>query len=133
YLYLTPGFYNLGVNSSDGFQLMVADGPDIFAPIESVFSSVRAAADSSVLFSVSLDGYYPFRLVYFTGDPSYNPAPGTTTPSVEFFSQDITNATLLVNDSNLDGYVPAFRAAMTKPYVRTVSPGINESGVAGNP
>jgi hypothetical protein len=132
YLHLSPGFYNLGVNSSDGFKLTVADGADIFAPQEAIFSGVRAAADSPVLFSVALDGYYPFRLVYFTGDPTYGPAPGTASPSVEFFSTDSNGNKILINDTNVAGYVPAFTAAKTKPYIRSVSPNIGDSGVPGN-
>lgn len=132
YLHLSPGFYTLGVNSSDGFKLMVADGADIFAPQEAIFSGVRSAADTTVSFSVVLGGYYPFRLVYFTGDPTYGPAPGTATPSVEFFSLDSSGNRMLVNDTNITSYVPAFTAAKTKPYIRSVSPNIGDSGVAGN-
>ncbi|MDQ6630777.1 MAG: PA14 domain-containing protein [Verrucomicrobiota bacterium] len=132
YLHLSPGFYTLGVNSSDGFKLSVADGADVFAPQEAIFSGVRDAADSTVSFSVGLDGYYPFRLVYFTGDPTYAPAPGTAIPSVEFFNIDSTGNKTLINDTNVIGYVPAFRAAITKPYVRSISPGLGESGVPGN-
>ena len=83
-------------------------------------------------FSVSLDGYYPFRLVYFTGDPGYAPAPGTLTPSVEFFNIDSIGNRVLINDTNVVGYVPAFGAAKTKPFIRSVSPAIGDSGVAGN-
>jgi PA14 domain-containing protein/Ig-like domain-containing protein/lectin family protein len=132
YLHLSPGFYRLGVNSSDGFQLTIADGADVFAPQEAIFSGVRDAADTTVSFSVALDGYYPFRLVYFTGDPSYAPAPGTAVPSVEFFSLSSSGQGTLINDTNVVGYVPAFRAAKTKPYIRSVNPNIGDSGVPGN-
>jgi PA14 domain/Immunoglobulin domain/Bacterial lectin len=132
YLHLLPGAYTLGVNSSDGFRLTVADGADIFAPQEASFSSVRVAADSTVSFAVTLGGYYPFRLVYFTGDPNYAPAPGTATPSVEFFSMDSSGNKRLVNDTTVTGYVPAFTAAMTKPYICSVSPNIGDTGIAGN-
>ncbi len=132
YLHLAPGLYTLGVNSSDGFKLTVADQADIFAPQEAIYSGVRAAADSTVSFAVAQDGYYPFRLVYFTGDPNYAPAPGTATPSVEFFSVTSLNQKILVNDTNTAGYVPAFNAAKTKPYVRSVNPNIGDTGVPGN-
>ncbi|PWU16295.1 MAG: hypothetical protein C5B50_13860 [Verrucomicrobia bacterium] len=132
YLHLSPGLYNLGVNSSDGFKFTVADGADIFALQEAIFSSVRAAADSTVSLSVSQDGYYPFRIVYFTGDPSFGPAPGTTTPSLEFFNIDRFSNKILINDTNTMGYVPAFNAAKTKPYIRSVSPNIGDTGVPGN-
>jgi PA14 domain/Bacterial Ig-like domain len=132
YLHLTPGFYNLGVNSSDGFKLTVADGADVFAMQEGIFSGVRAAADSPIPFAVTLAGYYPFRLVYFTGDPTYAPAPGTALPSVEFFSTDPSGNKTLINDTNVTGYIPAFTAAKTKPYIRSVSPNIGDSGVPGN-
>jgi len=132
YLHLSPGLYTLGVNSSDGFRLTVADGADAFALQEAIFSSVRAAADTTVSFAVALDGYYPFRLVYFTGDPAYAPGPGTATPSVEFFSIDASGNKVLVNDTNVVGHVPAFRPAQTKPYVRSVDPEIGDTGVPGN-
>lgn len=132
YLHFTPGFYALGVNSSDGFKLAIADGADIFAPTEAIFRDVRAAADSTVVFSVAADGYYPFRLVYFTGDPLYAPGPGTVLPSLEFFSIDKYGNRSLVNDTNVAGYVPAFTPAKTRPYVRAVSPAVNDSGVPGN-
>jgi hypothetical protein len=132
YLHLTPGFYNLGVNSSDGFKLTVADGADVFAMQEAIFSDVRAAADSPIPFTVTLAGYYPFRLVYFTGDPTYAPAPGTALPSVEFFSTDPSGNKTLINDTNVAGYIAAFTAAKTKPYIRSVSPNIGDSGVPGN-
>jgi len=132
YLHLAPGLYNLGVNSSDGFKLMAADSADIFAPQESIYSGVRAAADTTVAFSVDTDGYYPFRLVYFTGDPAYAPAPGTTTPSVEFFNITKNGDKVLINDVATSGYVPAFAAAKTKPYVRSVVPAVNDTGVAGD-
>jgi hypothetical protein len=132
YLHLAPGFYNLGVNSSDGFRLTIADGADVFAQQEAAFTGVRAAADSTVAFSVSVDGYYPFRLVYFTGDPGYGPAPGTSLPSVEFFNIDITGTKVLVNDTNVAGYVPAFTPANTRPYVRSISPNAGDTGVPGN-
>ncbi len=132
YLHLSPGLYTLGVNSSDGFKLTVADSADTFALQEAIFSSVRAAADSTASFAVALDGYYPFRLVYFTGDPAYAPGPGTTLPSVEFFDVDATGNKVLINDTNVLGYVPAFRTAQTKPYVRSVDPDIGETGVPGN-
>src|SRR5205823_2806202 len=67
-----------------------------------------------------------------TGDPSYGPAPGTATPNVEFFNTDKTGTKTLINDTNVVGYVPSFRPAKTKPYVRSVSPAINDSGVPGN-
>ena len=132
YLHLLPGFYKLGVNSSDGFKLTSADSADIFAPQQAIFSSVRSAADTTVSFSVSQEGYYPFRLVHFSGDQTYNPAPGTPTPSVEFFNTEADGTKVLINDTSVVGYVPAFMPAKTRPYVRSVSPGVNETGVAGN-
>jgi hypothetical protein len=132
YLHLSPGFYSLGVNSSDGFKLTVADGADVFAPQEAIVDGVRAAADTTVPISVALDGYYPFRLVYFTGDPTYGPAPGTATPNVEFFNIDKNGNKVLINDTNVVGYVPAFTAAKTRPYVRSISPDAGDSGVPGN-
>ena len=132
YLHLSPGFYSLGVNSSDGFKLTVADGADVFAPQEAVFAGVRAASDTTAPISVALDGYYPFRLVYFTGDPAYGPGPGTALPNVEFFNIDKNGNKVLINDTNVAGYVPAFTAAKSKPYVRSINPNAGDTGVPGN-
>jgi hypothetical protein len=132
YLHLSPGLYNLGVNSSDGFKLVVADAADIFAPVQAIFGGVRAAADTTVSFSVSADGYYPFRLVYFTGDPAYGPAPGTATPSIEFFNTTKNGDKVLINDTSIVGYIPAFTAAKTRPYVRSVDPDLGEIAVPSN-
>ncbi len=132
YLHLSAGLCTLGVNSSDGFKLMLADGPDIFAPVEALYDGVRAADDTTVTFAVPVDGYYPFRLVYFTGDPNYGPAPGTTLPNLEFFSADFGGNRTLINDAAVVGHLPAFQAAKTKPYVRSVTPNIGDSGVPGN-
>jgi hypothetical protein len=132
YLHLSPGLYSLGVNSSDGFKLTVADSADTFAPQEALFDSVRAPTDTTVSFAVSQDGYYPFRVVHFTGDPNYAPAPGTTTPSLEFFNIDRYGVATLINEPNVAGHVPAFTAAQTKPYIRSVSPNIGDTGVPGN-
>ncbi|HWH71304.1 MAG TPA: hypothetical protein VNT26_18110, partial [Candidatus Sulfotelmatobacter sp.] len=67
YLYLSPGIYTLGVNSSDGFRLTTASTPDLFAPQIAVYEGVRAAADSTVTFGIAQAGYYPFRICYFIG------------------------------------------------------------------
>jgi hypothetical protein len=120
------------VNSSDGFRLTIADGPDLFATQEAIWSTVRAAADSTVTFEVTQDGYYPFRLVYFTGDPGYGPAAGTAVPSVEFFAKDRDGVKALINAPNPEVYVPAFMPANTRPCVRSVTPNAGDSGVPGN-
>ena len=88
----------------------------------------RAAADTTVTFAVAQAGYYPFRITYFAGGlEAVNP--GTTDPSLELFSMDANGVKTLINDSNVIGYLPAFRPAATLPYVRSLSPAPAESGV----
>jgi hypothetical protein len=112
---------------------MLADGADLFAPQEALFDGVRAAGDTTVSLSVTQDGYYPFRLVYFSGDPTYAPAPGTALPNLEFFNIDRFDNKTLINDTTFAGHVPAFTPAKTKPFVRSVSPNISETGVSCRP
>ena len=129
YLNLTAGqLYTLGVNSSDGFRLTAASIPDAFALEESKVDGVRAAADTTVSFSVVQSGYYPFRLLYFVGGiEAVNPT--ADNPSLEFFSEDSSGNRTLINDTNQAIYVPAFRAAQTLPYIRSVNPAIGQTGV----
>jgi len=128
YLYLTPGLYTLGVNSSDGFQLSAATTPDVFSLVESSFNGVRAAADTTVTFNIALAGYYPFRICYFVGGvEAVNPT--TDNPSLEFFSQDALGNKVLINDVATLGHVAAYRPAQTLPYIRSVSPAPSSAGV----
>jgi hypothetical protein len=128
YLYLAPGLHTLGVNSSDGFKLVEASNPDIFTTQAMAFDGVRAAADSTFTFSVTQAGYYPFRVVYFAGGlEAVNP--GTTDPSLEFFSVDVNGVKTLINDTNVAGYIPAYLAAATLPYIRSLSPAPGDTGV----
>ncbi|WP_040549795.1 PA14 domain-containing protein [Pedosphaera parvula] len=128
YLHLTPGLYTLGVNSSDGFKLTEAANADVFATQARAFDGVRAAADSTFTFAVTQTGYYPFRVIYFAG--GLEPAnPGTTDPSLEFFSTDVNGVKTLVNDTNVAGYIPAFQAAATKPYISVLNPAPGDTGV----
>ncbi|HWI58037.1 MAG TPA: hypothetical protein VNZ22_12485, partial [Bacillota bacterium] len=131
YLYLSPGIYTLGVNSSDGFRLTTASTPDLFAPQIAVYEGVRAAADSTVTFGIAQAGYYPFRICYFIGGQEVV-YPTADVPSLEFFSLDSTGTKTLINDTNTTGSVAAFLPAQTLPYVRTIAPSAGETGVAKN-
>ncbi|HWQ91890.1 MAG TPA: PA14 domain-containing protein, partial [Clostridia bacterium] len=131
YLYLQPGLYALGVNSSDGFRLTLASTPDMYAPVQSVFDGVRSPADSVTTFGVSQAGYYPFRICYFIGGLEAV-APTLDVPSLEFFAVDAVGGKTLINDANVAGFIPAFLPAQTLPYVRSVDPIAGSTGVPKN-
>jgi hypothetical protein len=94
YLNLPAGYYRLGVNSDDGFQVTATPPQGISgAPIVlGVFNNGRGAADTLFDVLVPTSGVYPFRLVYFQSSGS---------SECEFFS--VTNFTtgdkVLINDS----------------------------------
>jgi hypothetical protein len=94
YLGLPAGYYRLGVNSDDGFEVTVTPPKGVSgAPIVTgVFDNPRGAADTLFDVLVPTSGVYPFRLVYFQG---------TGSSECEFFS--VTNMAtgdkVLINDS----------------------------------
>jgi hypothetical protein len=132
YLYFTPGVYTLGVASSDGFNLPAASTPDVFALDEMQFNGVRSpAGNNTVTFSVSQGGYYPFRILFFTGGIEVvNPSAGT--PHLDFYSVDVNGNTADINDSTQPNYIPAFQPAATLPYIQSVSPTAGQVGVQRN-
>jgi hypothetical protein len=115
YLYLTPGYYTLGVNSDDGFRLTTSPNPYEEFPYQiAVFDGTRAAADTTGGFGITNAGYYPFRLVYFQA---------TGPASLELFSSSYTGARTLVNDTTSPAPLLAYRSANnTQPYCQWAYP-----------
>ena len=115
YLYLTAGYYSLGVNSDDGFRLTTSPNPYEEFPYQmAVFDGTRGAADTTGGFGITNAGYYPFRLVYFQA---------TGPASLELFANSYTGARTLVNDTSTSGSLRAYRSANnTQPYVQWAYP-----------
>jgi len=115
YLDLPAGYYRLGVNSDDGFEVTatppagVAGSPIVLG----VFDGGRSAADTLFDVLVQTSGVYPFRLVYFDS---------TAAASCEFFS--VTNLTTtadkaLVND--VSGVNPIKSYRVLAPHVSSIA------------
>ena len=122
---LQPGVYNMGVNSDDGFRLIVGDGKEAYAfpVVAGEYNGGRGASDwDYTRFSVRITkaGLYPFRLVYEEGGGGNN---------VEWFVLDkpwspISVDKTLVNDTG-NGGIKAYQYPInsTGPtYVKSFSP-----------
>jgi hypothetical protein len=94
-LELQPGYYRLGVNSDDGFEVDATPPPGVpGSPIVlGIFDNGRAADNTFFDFLVPTSGVYPFQLIYFESQGS---------ASCEFFSvADLANGDLiLINDTD---------------------------------
>lgn len=129
---LKPGVYNMGVNSDDGFRLIVGDGKEAFTfPVVAGQYGATYTADAGrgtddwgyTRFSVQITkaGLYPFRLVFEEGGGGN---------SVEWFVLDkpwspIAVDKTLVNDANIEGSIKAYQYPInsTGPtYVKSFSP-----------
>jgi len=128
---LQPGVYNMGVNSDDGFRLMVGDGKEAFTfPVvagqynTTYFGDAGRGADDwgYTRFSVRITkaGLYPFRLLFEEGTGGNN---------VEWFVLDkpwspISVDKTLVNDT-ANGGIKAYQYPITSTgptYVKSFSP-----------
>jgi len=104
YLDMPAGYYRLGVNSDDGFEVSVLPPQGVAGPalVAGQFDSGRAPADTLFDVLVQTRGIYPFRLVYFES---------TGGASCEFFS--VTNIAtgdkVLVNDPVDGNAIKSFR------------------------
>src|SRR5262249_9465329 len=67
YLDLPAGYYRLGVNSDDGFEVTATPPQGISGPpiVTGVFDNGRGASDTLLDVLVPTSGVYPFRVVYF--------------------------------------------------------------------
>ncbi|HEX7861436.1 MAG TPA: PA domain-containing protein [Verrucomicrobiae bacterium] len=127
FLELKRGLYRFGVNSDDGFRVTAGTGyRDIYeAPLGS-FNGGKGSSDELFDVWVEQDGVYPFRLAWWEGGGGAN---------LEFFTlNEATGQKILINDTAVTGYVPAFRtsSAPSQPYVTYVSPAVGEAGTFPN-
>ncbi len=124
WLKLAPGDYTMVVNSDDGFRVTAGrDARDRLDAVElGVFDAGRGAGDSAFTFSVTKEGLYSFRLVYFEGGGGANVS-WLTAPGGDLSSQ------VLINDA---GGVTAIRKvnADSLPYVSLAQPGKGQSSVS---
>ncbi len=117
-LQLKAGPIRLGVASDDGFRLSAGRGPGDVIGVQLGTAGDRGTVDSYMDFVVPVDGYYPFRLMWFeTGG-------GAT---CEFFVIDpATGQRALINDGEGFTPIPAYRESPTaRPYVSRVLPAVN--------
>jgi hypothetical protein len=103
FLDLPAGYYRLGVNSDDGFQLnaLPPKGVPGLPIVLGQFDDGRSAGDTFCDFLVQTNGVYGFQLIYFEsgGDAS-----------CEFFSVALASGDLtLVNDTNSVTAIKSFR------------------------
>jgi len=124
WLELKAGVYKMGVNSDDGFTLLVGpNSRDVFAIALGAFDDPagRAAADTTFDVFVGQDGFYPFRLLY---------SQGTGGASLEWFTVDVaTGQKIPINDLSNTKAVKAYREATRRPYVTSVKPAPGSLGV----
>ena len=104
FLELPAGYYRLGVNSDDGFEVNAlppegGSGPPI---VLGLFDGPRGATDTLFDIYVPTSGVYPFQVIYFQG---------TVRSEEEFFS--VTNLTtggkVLVNDPTAVNALKSYR------------------------
>jgi hypothetical protein len=101
------GFYTMGVNSDDGFNMTVGLNPALYgtngtALVLGDFDGGRGSSDSDFSFYVQAPGIYRFRLLYFNGGggancewTSIDPATGT---------RYLVNDTLTTNPTGIHAY-----------------------------
>lgn len=136
-LELQPGVYQLGVNSDDGFRLIVGDGQEAYTlPLVCGEYSGGRGADNwdFTRFSVKVvqAGLYPFRLVFQQGTGGNN---------VEWFQinqpwRPAHLGKLLINDTATSpAALKAYQYPVTSPgptYVKSFAPARSSLGTAGS-
>jgi len=124
YLELNAGLYRFGVNSDDGFRVTAESVPqDLLRTtlISGEFNADRGQANTFSYVFVQEAGFYPFELIWWeTGAGA----------EVEWFSVDLaTGANVLVNDRADARAIKAYRSATSRPFVSSVRPAPNATGV----
>ncbi|HEY5912662.1 MAG TPA: hypothetical protein VJA21_18835 [Verrucomicrobiae bacterium] len=113
-LELAAGYYRLGVNSDDGFEVDATPPPGLpGSPIMlGIFDNGRAAADTLFDFLVPTAGVYPFQLIYFESQGS---------ASCEFFSvADLaTGEKILINEVANPSAIKSYR--VLKPRIVSIA------------
>lgn len=114
YLQLTKGAYRMGVNSDDGFKVTAGlDTADRFGIQLGLFNTGRGAGDTVFDFYVPVDGYYPFRLLWWEG---------TGDASAEWFTVNLsTGEKRLVNGAGA-GPVKGYLNGSGRAHVKSLLP-----------
>ncbi|MCL5099180.1 MAG: hypothetical protein M1608_16910, partial [Candidatus Omnitrophica bacterium] len=99
YLYLPAGYFQLGVNSDDGFRVTAATDAATNALELGAFDGSRDPAASLFAVLVPKDAFYPVRLVYEQGGGN---------ASLEFFSIGPDGGRILINDRGNPAAVRAY-------------------------
>ena len=104
FLDLPAGYYRLGVNSDDGFEVNALPPPGVAgSPIVlGLYDAARGAADTLFDVLVTRPGVYPFQVIYFQSD-------GSSTE--EFFSVTnfATGGKALINDPASSSAIKSYR------------------------
>ena len=127
WLELPAGEITMGVNSDDGFRVLIggANPVDKFGTKVGEFDGGRGAADTIFRFTIAEAGLYAARLIYNEGGGGAN---------VEWFTQKADGTKVLVNDT-ANGGVKAYRAvtgSAAAASLTKINPGVGESGVFPN-
>ncbi len=116
YLDLAAGYYNFGVNASDGFRVTFAANPyDAFGTMAGLFDHRATAMETQFGVAVAKAGIYPIRLVWYciTGNAS-----------LELYTINTDGSKVLVNDSTKATAVKAYwkRTAGYGSFVKYAGP-----------
>jgi hypothetical protein len=112
FLDLPAGYYRLGVNSDDGFEVnsLPPQGVSGSPIVLGLFDNGRGAADTLFDFLVTTSGVYPFQVIYFQS---------ASAASCEFFS--VTNLAtgdkVLINDPADPNAIKSYRALALAPRI----------------
>jgi|GEM_PF-2883134 len=120
----TAGYWQMGVNSDDGFSLKSGQSPgDIFGQLLGEYEGGRGASDTIFSFYASQPGLYPFRLLYEQGGGGAN---------CEWFTVTSSGQRVLINDSSQGANaVYSYLSLPESPiYVSGVIPVIGATGIS---
>jgi hypothetical protein len=117
----SAGLYSLGVNSDDGFVVMVGPNPkDRFATVLGQFNGGRGASDTIFTVAVPTPGIYRARLAWENGGGGAN---------CEFFSVKADGTKVLINDpdpTNNTGIAAYYAGPAAPAYVSYIKPYVNQ-------
>lgn len=115
YLDLQAGYYRLGVNSDDGFEVnaLPPEGVPGSPLVAGVFDANRGQADTLFDILVQQSGVYPFQLIYFQSDLA-----------ADCFFFSVTNIatgdSVLINDPADGNAIPSYR--VLRPHLTRIVP-----------
>src|SRR5579883_2704594 len=120
--FASPGLYEMGVNSDDGFAITTGINPkDRFAPVLGSFDGGRGASDTRFDIVITNAGIYPFRLLWYNGVGGAN---------MEWFTVN-NGVRVLVNDpspTNTTGITAYYSGPALPAYVSQINPYDGQGG-----